>query len=503
MTTMKKTHWFRNTLIVLIACGLLGTVLAAIFLNDGTIRTAATAEIEFSFDGAADGIAPNGNRFSMNGIYEDEVLNAALEKAGMADRYTAEEIREQIVVTGIYPEDIVKQMMNYESALDFNANRTLTISQYHATQYFVALYHDFDKTISRKDLETLLKAIMESYRDSFIRENATRTSNVQSKYNLDEFDYPQQLLILTREIEESAAYAQEMFEKKPTLRYNGYAFNDITVRLNNLIESDISNLSAGITMNALTKDTSRLITQYQYEIQTLNHQLDKQKARQEKVDALLASYEKNEIIYLSTSDSLTKIDGNSSETYDRLVRERKTISDGITDINTQIAEFQMMLDDLLKENKATTDSKTAAKVAEAAAEETADAEATEAPDEQMSQEEIEKAAVAAEEVSRIKIQALEKSIAELEEKRVAIMKDFESLLNANNEQELNELTVSVTGYDYSAPKILSGAFIKKVIKTAGPFCAVGFMVCMVLLIISRRKEEKAEKNNTQFIIHNA
>ena len=32
MTTVKKTHWFRNTLIVLIICGLIGSVLAAVLL---------------------------------------------------------------------------------------------------------------------------------------------------------------------------------------------------------------------------------------------------------------------------------------------------------------------------------------------------------------------------------------------------------------------------------------------------------------------------------------
>ena len=112
---------------------------------------------------------------------------------------------------------------------------------------------------------------------------------------------------------------------------------------------------------------------------------------------------------------------------------------------------------------------------------------------QARQEEIEEAARAAEEAAIKQTSELEKSIAELEEKRVAIMKDFESLLNVYNEQEINELTVTVIKYDYDAPTILSGAFIKKVIKTAGPICAVGFMVCMVLLIISRRKEEKARK----------
>ena len=74
MTTVKKTHWFRNTLIVLIICGLIGSVLAAVLLFSETNQTYATAAIQFSFDGAAEGKAPNGYAFDVNGITSDEVL---------------------------------------------------------------------------------------------------------------------------------------------------------------------------------------------------------------------------------------------------------------------------------------------------------------------------------------------------------------------------------------------------------------------------------------------
>jgi hypothetical protein len=85
---------------------------------------------------------------------------------------------------------------------------------------------------------------------------------------------------------------------------------------------------------------------------------------------------------------------------------------------------------------------------------------------------------------------LEKSISTLVSKGEAIIKDFHNLLDAFNAQEINDLTVTVTGYKYNTPKVLSGAFIKAAIKTAGPVCAIGFMLCMLLIIISRKREEK-------------
>ncbi len=67
------------------------------------------------------------------------------------------------------------------------------------------------------------------------------------------------------------------------------------------------------------------------------------------------------------------------------------------------------------------------------------------------------------------------------------------MMDGYTAQEVNERTVSATAAKYNTPKILSGAFIVKALKTAGPICAVGFMVCLVL-IISRRKEEKSKYN---------
>lgn len=61
-----------------------------------------------------------------------------------------------------------------------------------------------------------------------------------------------------------------------------------------------------------------------------------------------------------------------------------------------------------------------------------------------------------------------------------------------NTREINESSVSFTSVKYKAPSLLSGAFAVKLVKTAGPICMVGFMVCIVLIIISRRKEEKAK-----------
>ena len=501
-TNGQKTHWLRNILCVLIACGIVGTIFSAVLFLANPEKTYASASVQFSFDGAAEGVAPNGYSFGISAVTSDEVLEKALTDAGMADRYTVESIRGQIETAGVYPDDIVKQMMTYESLLDFSASRTLTLSDYHPTLYTVTLYNGFDTKISKGDLEKLMHAIMDSYKAYFSDVYTAGTNAIGIGYNLDDYDYPQQLTILSRTMEDAIAYADEMYEKEPALRLNGQGFNDISVRLHSLIDTDISKLSADITMNALTKNTSRLITQYNYEIRSLTNELNKKNDQLARLDALIASYDKNEIIYLSTADSLTKIDGNSSETYDALVASRREVADEITTINSQITNYRLLLADLSKEETTEEPSKTTAVTAVSSVASTGtesdSTESTEGEDlteeitvPELTQEELEAMVKAAEENSAKQIAALETNISALVTKREAVMKDFASLIQLYNDKYVNDMTVSVFGYHYKTPSLLSGAFIKQVIKTAGVFCVIGFIVCMILLIHSRRKEEKA------------
>lgn len=484
-----QTHWLKNTIIVLLVCGIAGTILAGVLFTANPDRTSASAALQFSFDGAAEGKGPNGNPFTVDALSSDEVLEAALKAAGMSDRYTADQLRQNLVVTGSYPEDLVEQVMSYESLMSFTANRELTVTEYHPTLFDVRLYNDFDTGISKKDLEGLLANILTAFR-AYFSDNYALGLNWEDDtiYDLDNYDYPQQLEVMQEVMTQQARYAREMYEVQPTFRVNGEGFNDIYVRMNNLIDSDIARLNASITINALTRNIVRLMTQYQFEIRDLTNQLDKKNVQLERLNTLIDSYDKNEIIYLSTSDSLTKIDGNSSETYDSLVKARKSVSDDITDINSKIATYQLKLADLMKQNdqKSSTAKQTSTEQAQ-------DGEQTETMAVEEIQEltdaEIAAAAEAAEEAAKRQIAALDKGIAALVEKRAAVTDSFQSLLKAFAEQQINEQMVSTFNYRYDTPKLLSGAFIKRVIKTAGPICAVGFIICMILLIRSRRKEK--------------
>ena len=482
MRTENKTHWLRTTILVLLACAIVGLALSAVLFFRAPGPASASATLVLTFDGAASGTAPNGVSFDLRAMDSDEVLSDGLKAAGLEGVYTPEQIRSCLAVQGVYPDAMADQVMYYESLLNFTSSRELTVGNYYPTTFQITLSREFDESISREQLTALLGSIMEAYRAYFARVYAHGIDAGNSFFDLEYYDYPQQLDIIEGRFSAVADYAQELYRKTPAFLYRGASFNDVYVRLNMLLDSSITKLNANLTINGLTKNPERLLTQYRYQILDLSIRRDMQNQELAKLDQLIASYEKNETIYLSTSESLTKIDGNSSATYDALVNKRKSVADGVTELGSRITNYNLRINDLLT-------STGAIRPAEAEVIQTIeDPEGTGAPAStgSLTPEEI------AEAERRLKSQraALEESINALVADGDAVVADFREMLENYNAQQINELTFTVTELTFRAPRLVSGAFIKQAIQTAGPIVALGFIVCMVLIIISRKKEER-------------
>jgi hypothetical protein len=394
----------------------------------------------------------------------DEVLDAALEASGLTGTYTAEQLRENLTVTGVYPEKIAEQMTKYVSLLDANADNQATVTDYHATQYSVVLYNDFDKGISSGKLKELLGNILTAYRTYFAKTYAAKLEQANPIADLPDYDYAQQMDAISESVNQQIRYAKEMKDLAKDFRQDGKGFGDIVTRYQNL-ESDIDRLNATIILNAVSKDRTRLQKRYEMEIRELTIQLNSLTDELKQIETQVNAYDKDGIIYVSANGNLNRVGTSSSDTYDRLVNTRKKVTDKIAETNAKISLIKARLDDM------TGAAEKVKKVTE------------------------EDDAAAVEQLNRRELEALRKTVeAKIETlvtKKDAIVSDFAAMLDAYSAQEINEKTVSVTAVKYKVPGLLSGQFIVKLLKTAGPLCAVGFMVCLVLIIRSRRKEEKA------------
>ena len=526
--------------ICLLCCALvIGVIVSFVtfFKNRSEDRISVT--LQMSFDGAADGIAPNGYRFDVSELLSDEVITNALKASSLDGKCTADEIRKCITVAGRYPSDIVNQTMSYDSLLDFTANRQLTIDKFHPTQFTVTLTNSVNTKLSKAQMESLLKNIMTSYKEYFAQVSVMGKPGDSMPLDLAGYDYAQQLEIIEQRILIMMEYATELYTNEPSFRSNNIGFNDIAVRLNNLISNDINRISAKLTLNALTKDPERLLSQYRYELKNLNNQLAAQNKVLELVDKMVEAYEKAEILYISTQDALTKIDGNSSETYDKLVEIRKEIADSNTKLNSRREDILLKLQDLLggvdskvvvnpdsefltrdetqepgENDGDSTDANTDGEgntndngndangnnggTADDGTSDNGNNGSDGGDDNggsniditSWTDEQIVAALRKAAENSAGQRESLEKEISTLVVRCDEVSKDFNAMLEAWNSEKINDLTLEVGKYTYVRQGVISSAFIRNGIKRTGPFVVLAMIISLIMIISANAKEEK-------------
>lgn len=497
----KSLPFWGKALIALVAVGVCGLILTVILFNKDANPAYATAKLQLSFDGAASGIGPDGYDFDLRELTADDILLKALRNAGLDSRYTVDDVRKSLVVAGTYPEDMVGETMNYDSLLNFTASRTLTIDRFHPTTFEVKLYDTALKGIKKDEQQKLLNEILSVFKSNFALVHAEGVPSLGSEFTLSDYDYPQQMTIIEEQLSAMAKYASEMYEKDPSFRYNNRGFNDVSVEVAKLLESDVERLNANITLSALTKDPERLLVQYEFEIRDMTSRLANQKKQQANLDALIDRYMKSDIVYIGAGDTVTRIDGNSSETYDALVDLRKEVAAKNTELSSKIAITKHKVEDILQQYKkgeagddatdADADNNNgAAGAANTNAANTGanDADTDDTPT--LTPEEIAEIAKQEEAEMQKKRDAFEKEVVNLTAKRDKIMAGFAEMVKAWNDSRINDLTVSVAPSEYKGQSIVSMAFVKKGIMTAGPLCMLALMGILVVVIARNSRKVK-------------
>lgn len=442
-----KSSRFLKYLACLVIAGIIGIIIASVKYF-GTERSDrySTATLEFTYDGAARNLTPSGQRFSIKALTGDEVLNAALASLNLSDKYTAETLRKSLVIKGSYPLDVIGKIKGYDSLFDFSSSREISLQDYYPTQYSIILYDDFDKNVSNETMNSIVKAVADTYKTYFIKEYAY--SFDMDKYDtlltLGDYDYRQQIKVLRQRLNMIEKYASEMYAVNSIYTLNGQSFNDIYLKCRDITNDSLSKLEALITINALTTSSSRLRNQYKYEIQLLNNELEYKKTNLEELNALIENYQMDDILYITSGDSMVKVDSNSSQTYEDLITQKREISDRIVEINTEIKEYEQYLNDL-----------TAAATLPAHDKDT-----------------------------------VVNEISDIDLKIAAIESSFKDMLLAFNDSIVPADSVTVGKEKNYSARLLSGGFAVAAVKCAGPLCMLVLIICGIHSFIVESREYK-------------
>ena len=530
----KNNNHLLAFIICFVAAGLLGVIIGTIkYFGTERSATNVSATVTLSYDGISEGLAPNGERFDINSFYSEDLMGQALTQCGMDSRYEAAEVLGALTIRGSYSKDIVDKILSYESLLDFTANKEMSVSTVYPTSFGFTLSDSFDTDISEEDLTAILNALLKVYDEYFADTYlyAFDTKGMSGITALTDYDFEQQLQLLTYDLQLVSSYAQQMYEKAPAFRYNGIGFNDIYVQ-NNALESNlISRIEALTTMNAYSKVPGRMYIQYVYQLNSLTNELTERESNLASLDDLIAAYDKYEIIYVAAGNGLTKLDGNSSETYDLLVDMRVELADEITQLKSDISSYEQRLNDLraslgydaenleiisiledigqqLAENAGQTNgaedgselsdstsgtatgsgSTTGTASGSTASGSTADSSVTTTITYRKwtlvngwESIEVDDAAIA----------LIEEQIDELIASRVQVNEQFKALLAAYNETFLSGVSFAGATVRYNAPRLISGGYIVTLIKCCGPFCLLVVIAWTGLCFVQsmRRREE--------------
>ena len=347
---MKNNKHIFIPLFILVGACLLGLIYSIIDFTVINKNMSYSYEvIQFDYDGASDGVDPNGNPFNPIGFLTDEIISDALNESGLSNKYSIEKVRQYIVIENIVPENIVDEITSYVSVVgDSSATRDITSSSYHSVRYRFILYRDMDKRISTSNLNNLLSNIVDSYCEHFylIYKNAFDTTSYNTIYTMENYDYIYQVEVFTNKINILKNTAKSLYSKHDDFMYNNKNFNDISLKCDQLVNSDVSRINNIITLNALSKDVDRLKEFYNYKISTLTYSRTKYTTDLANINTQLANYTKDSTVYVGSGENIIKVESNSNDTYNKLLAKKIDISNQIASINSEINDYQAILNDI-------------------------------------------------------------------------------------------------------------------------------------------------------------
>lgn len=357
VVNMAKRRRLYRYLFAIAAC--MGVIVGLVMVIVGQLTGKgfyAQAVITFQYEGIEEGLDPNGSSFDINKLKSPTVIEAALTSIE-AEGVSVEEVRRNIAIEGVIPEDAVERItvINEMAEKDASQYEKILDVSYFPAQYVISLYQI--KGTSNSETRDILNALLESYKAYFLDTYAntdvlTVTSNL---IEYKDYDYAESVDLLQSQMDIMLTYVQERQEQAPDFRSinTGLSFGDIVVSLETIENVDMANLSSFIETNTLTKDKERQVEYYAYRIKKDNMELAALQQQFATTEETINAYEKDPVVIVSSQESSQEI-MQTSEYYDQLIERKIELSDRIATISTEINDMYTQFNTITESSKANT-----------------------------------------------------------------------------------------------------------------------------------------------------
>lgn len=247
-----KDFW-ENKHRIIAACFVLLILLSTLNYLQNT--SAASVQMSLNYSEAANGLNPNSTRFNIHEFTSDEVMQKAIDYAGLNGQIEPKELSESIFI----------QPVN-TSGMDS--------SDYIVTTYYIS-YNSRKSGIKSPDALNILKLICTSYKEYFLEKYGDNTAVLSS--TTEDFSDGEPLLQLNTVMlrtEQLKRYVEKRIQENTSFtdEETGYSFLSIMKELNQLDAYDIPNASAYILETGVSRDKDTLVSMLDYKRRLL--QLD-------------------------------------------------------------------------------------------------------------------------------------------------------------------------------------------------------------------------------------
>ena len=441
---MKNKHIF-IPLFVFLGAGLVSLVASIIdFKGVNKQLSYSSATIQFNYDGASDGLDPNGRKFDAVSFLTDDVIESAFTKSELTgEKYEVENVKQYITIENVVPKDIVNEIDSYESILSGKGTSTISSNDYHPVRYRFVVYQDLG--VSQSKLNELAKNLVDEYSNKFYQVflNNLDTELLNDLLNFDDYDYRYQTSLLAREVRTIASYASQLGARHDDFDVEGTSFNDLTAVANQILEN-INAIDDIISLRSISKTPDAIKDYYNYRIDNLTIEKTKYETDLNSVADQFNNYEKDKTHYVGNGETIVEIGNNSEETYNTLLAKKLALESKVAELTAEISRFE--------ELKTRVDS-----------------------------------------VTSSEISSVETRIASAKVKYEQLQDDFETLLAKYNEKYLGEGAVTRTKVYYNSSSLFSSAFVARTIKIAAPIMLTVMLGIAVYYLVRKiRKEKQAE-----------
>lgn len=343
----------------------MSVLVSTVYLWKGVSYTGTVkALISFNYEGIEKGLDPHGKILDVNMLKAPVVLNKVLQETGLYEKkLTTEDIRENINVEGIIPDDIIDRILtiNKMAEKDVTKLEELQELEYHPTQFLVTMKNHKKLGLDNKTAVTVLNSVLENYRQYFLDTYADKNvlSSALGELDYNEYDYPEIMRVMKGQLDIMKSYLQDKMIKSPDFRAKGtqLTFGDIISYLDILDGVDVSRSSSIIFFYNITKDKEKLMSLYEYRIKLYKNEMAKKQDESEQVGTAANNYQKDKAVILASgmgADGLTPFEfTQKGENYDTLVN--RSVSAGVSastyqhDIDFYTVELDRLKNDTIPE----------------------------------------------------------------------------------------------------------------------------------------------------------